>query len=179
MAKVLFGGQASSAGNLSAESVCAGIEGAFKKVMYFSEAEGDMDATPAATLVEAKQEVVDDGQIPGNPLSVEATDVQGVPGGDAIAPNDVIPSPEAGTTAIDVPVLTGEETHEEVAAIADSVADQISTQSPVGDTSVDAVSVGDGATNINVEIEVPAAEAPAEAVAPADVTPTEEEVVAE
>ena len=67
-----------------------------------------------------------------------------------------------------------------MAAIADSVADQIASQSPSGDSSVDAVSVGDGATNINVEIAVPATEAaPAEDVAPADVTPTEEEVVAE
>ena len=173
MGRVLFGGQSTAAaGNLSADSVCAGIENSMRKVMLFSEAEGDMDATPAATLVEAKQEVVDDGQIPGNPISVEATDVQGVPGGDAIAPNDVIPSPEAGTTAIDVPVLTGEETHEEVAAIADSVAEQIAGQAPAGDN-IEAVKVGDGATNINVEIEVPAGDA-----APAEVTPTEEEPVA-
>ena len=173
---ILFGGQSAAAGgSLSADSVCAGIEKSMRKVMLFSEAEGDMDSTPAATLVEAKQEVVEDGQIPGNPLSVEATDVQGVPGGDAIAPNDVIPSPEAGTTAIDVPVLTGEETHEEVAAIADAVADQIAGQTPAGDT-VDAVSVGDGATNINVEIAVPAGDAD---VAPADVTPTTEEEVTE
>lgn len=173
MGRVLFGGQSpAAAGSLSADSVCAGIENSMRKVMLFSEAEGDMAATPAATLVEAKQEVVEDGQIPGNPISVEATDVQGVPGGDVIAPNDVIPSPEAGTTAIDVPVLTGEETHEEVAAIADSVADQIAGQVPAGD-SVEATTVGDGATNVNVEISVPAGDA-----APAEVTPTEEEPVA-